>query len=77
MKEFDCKVSSSCSACDEGRAGASRHRHLGKDRKEELSQLDYNSGTREDYRPLGIIILFSSGYMKSHTSKPSTKGTKS
>ena len=42
MKESDCKVSSSWSVCGKVRAEALTHRHLGKDRKEELSQLDQN-----------------------------------
>ena len=41
MKEIDCKVSSTWSVCGKVRAEASTHRHLGKDRMEELSQLDY------------------------------------
>ena len=41
MKEFDCVVSSTWSECGKVRAEAFTHRHLGKDRKEELSQLDY------------------------------------
>ena len=44
MKEFDCKVSSSRSVCGKVRAEAFTHRHLGKDRKEELLQLDYVIG---------------------------------
>ena len=40
MKEFDCEVPSTWSACGTVRAEAFTHRHLGKDRKEELSQLD-------------------------------------
>ena len=40
MKEFGCKVSCTWSACGKVRAEAFAHRHLGKDRKEELSQLD-------------------------------------
>ena len=44
MKEFDCKVSSTWSACGKVRAEAFTHRHSGKDRKEELWQLDYIIG---------------------------------
>ena len=44
MKEFDCRVSSTRSVCGKVRAEAFTHRHLGKDRREELSQLDYILG---------------------------------
>ena len=44
LKEFDCKVSSTWSVCGKVRAEAFAHRHLGKDRKGELSQLDYIIG---------------------------------
>ena len=44
MKEFDCKVSSTWSVCGKVRAEAVTHKHLGKDRKEDLSQLDYIIG---------------------------------
>ena len=43
-KEFDCEVSSTWSVCGKVRAEAFTHRHLGKDKKEELSQLDYIIG---------------------------------
>ena len=43
-KEFDCNVSSTWSLCGKVSAEAFTHRHLGKDRKEELSQLDYIIG---------------------------------
>ena len=41
MKEFDCKVSSSLSVCGKVRAEAFTHKHLGQDKKEILSQLDF------------------------------------
>ena len=46
MKEFDCKVSSTWSVCDKGRAEAFTHRHLSQDKKEEISQLDYIIGPK-------------------------------
>ena len=44
MKELDCKVSSTCSVCGKGRTEAFTHRHLGQDKEEEISQLDYIIG---------------------------------
>ena len=43
-KEFDCKMSSSCSVCGEARTEAFTHRHLSQDKKEEISQLNYIIG---------------------------------
>ena len=40
MKDFDCRVSSAWSVSGKVRAEAFTHRHLGSERKEELSQLD-------------------------------------
>ena len=44
MKEFDCKMSSTWSVCGKVRAEAFTHSHLGQDKKEEFSQLDYIIG---------------------------------
>ena len=44
MKEFDCKVPSTWSVSGKVRVEAFTYRHLEKDRKEELSQLDYILG---------------------------------
>ena len=40
QKMIDCKVSSTWSVCGKVRAEAFTHKHLGKDRKKESSQLD-------------------------------------
>ena len=45
MKEFDCKESSTWSACGRGREEAFTHRHLSPEKKEETSQLDYIIGS--------------------------------
>ena len=46
MKEFDSEVFSTWLVCEKVRAEASTHGHLGKDRKEELSQPDCTSSDR-------------------------------
>ena len=83
MKEFYCKVSSTWSG-GKVRAEAFTHRHLGKDRKEELSQLDYirahekkcrsvHPQCRKTMGHLGSLFHFRENSRKNHMSSLSEK----